>query len=172
MNSLHKYAVHLRARAVQPMNKHFFFLILLPASLPPAKATLQVITTITVTQPGPCFVADENAVEEMDASLQERWLYNLRLLKRGYGVGNHRTRKKTWMLTAGPDRIGSANSESRTWPAPDGRRDEERMVTTTSARRNARGGVHSGPRPCPQAPWAFGPGASAPKLISLVIVPR
>ena len=68
MNSLHKYAVHLRARAVQPMNKHFFFLILLPASLPPAKATLQVITTITpvahTRTPELCYAADENAMEE------------------------------------------------------------------------------------------------------------
>ena len=63
--------------------------------------------------------------KEMDASLQERWLYNLRLLKRGYRVGNHRTRKKTWMITAGPDRVGSSSSESRTWPAPDGRRGED-----------------------------------------------
>ena len=49
----------------------------------------------------------------------------MRLLKRGYGVGNHRTRKKTWMITAGPDRVGSSKSESRTWPAPDGRRGED-----------------------------------------------
>jgi len=37
-----KYAVLLRARAVQPMNKHFLFLVLLSLSLPAAKA-VQVI---------------------------------------------------------------------------------------------------------------------------------
>ena len=67
---LHKYAVHLRARAVQPMNKHFLFFVLLPASLPPAKATLQVITTIThvahthTHQSYGMRIADENAMEE------------------------------------------------------------------------------------------------------------
>ena len=43
-NQLHKYAVHIRARAVQPMNKHFLFFVfgLLSLSLPAAKA-VQVI---------------------------------------------------------------------------------------------------------------------------------
>ena len=62
------YAVHLRARAVQPLNKHFLFFVLLPASLPPAKATLQVITPIThvahTHTPELCYAADENAMEE------------------------------------------------------------------------------------------------------------
>ena len=47
--TLHKYAVHLRARAVQPMNKHFLFFWF--SSLyhsVTAKALLQVITNITV----------------------------------------------------------------------------------------------------------------------------
>ena len=45
-----------------------FFFVLLPASLPPAKATLQVITTITpvahTRTPELCYAADENAMEE------------------------------------------------------------------------------------------------------------
>ena len=55
--TLHKYAVHLRARAVKPMNKHFLFFWF--SSLyhsVTAKALLQVITNITVpvthTHPG------------------------------------------------------------------------------------------------------------------------
>ena len=46
MNSLHKYAVLLRARAVQPMNKHFLFFVLLSLSLPPPARAVKVSTNL------------------------------------------------------------------------------------------------------------------------------
>ena len=131
INLITRYAVHLRARAVSTHEQTLsFFFVLLPASLPLScqshtSSHHQHITHVTPhTQPGLCYALQQMRMlmQEMDASLQERVALQFEFTKKGLRLEITALARK---LTAGPDRVGSSNSESRAWTAPDGRRGED-----------------------------------------------